>query len=436
VGGEDNNSSMVNGNESYVFNNHNNNIHNGQVRSPENSQRCSNDSNTRQLQIGFVPIDMNERSLRILSRHTEISLDQLEIGEALYQNPDLNINLNRTFIAVQLLHIITPSKKDDRFQFQKRFTRGGILTTTTAVQEYSGILMCRIVSKKNPQQSDRICYIVQDGTTNTELFNRNTNFCHNGTITIGSILVIVNPDPVKSFVQCIPMITSSERAIAVQPIAHPTIPLNNDMDGDECKAFVLNGSDIRCTRMVFIDTKCSGLFCDRQQPGEVSTRRSGCGCFSQHASRSCVSALLYINARLPNGEWIGMADFSSYSFMMYFILGHFSRNIRASQLQSGSDYYDDIEDALLHIIDLVNENGGWSIYGWGKKGFIINDACYLAAGNDVKDTQDVNVVAQEVTTCIVHIHPTNHEFLNPNSNLGMKLKALKFNVVANGLGSH
>ena len=108
-----------------------------------------------------------------------------------------------------------------------------------------------------------------------------------------------------------------------------------------------------------------------------------------------------------------MSNFSSHLFMFYYILGYFSIDIRASQLQSGSEIYDDILDALENVIDLENENGGWSIYGWGKKGFI-NDLSLIGSENN---TQDTKVVAQEVTTHFVHIHPSNRDFLDINSDV-------------------
>ena len=56
-------------------------------------------------------------------------------------------------------------------------------------------------------------------------------------------------------------------------------------------------------------------------------------------------------------------------------------DICVSRLQSGNDTYDNIVDAFDKIIDLVNSEGGWTDYGWGKI-VLINDVSLLR--NDTK----------------------------------------------------
>ena len=50
-------------------------------------------------------------------------------------------------------------------------------------------------------------------------------------------------------------------------------------------------------------------------------------------------------------------------------------------MQSGNDDYDDIVDAFDKKIDLVNSEGGCTVYGWGKRGSV-NDIILL--GNNIK----------------------------------------------------
>ena len=374
----------------------------------------------------FVPFDNNAKSLRVLNRHTEISLSDLKTGETLYQNPPPGINLNRCMIAGQLLRVIMPGRDQNNFSYQRKYKTA----TTSSTMKYHRIFMFCVVSEQgDASESRQIFYMMQNATTNTELFNRNTNFRDNGIITIGTILMIVNPNPVERFMQNIPMLTTNERAIAIQPINHPTALMNNDLDGNDCKAFVINNALLNCTRLVFTDSKCSGLFCDRQRVLEIC-ERSGCGCFSQHSNRNCVTALHYIVCQF-NGKNIGMNNFSSHVFMSYYIFGHFSIDIRASQLQSGSEIYDDILDAMENIIKLVNENGGWSIYGWGKKG-IINDTSLVGVESN---NDDAKVTADEVSTHFVQLHPQNREFQDIETDLGRQMQDFKFNVATHGVGS-
>ena len=111
--------------------------------------------------------------------------------------------------------------------------------------------------------------------------------------------------------------------------------------------------------------------------------------------------------------------------MDLYLSGNMSIDVRASQLHHGSDHYEDITDTVENIVELINSDGGWTIHGWGKKGFI-NDSSLV--GNDTNDS-DNRVVAQEVTTHIVHIHPTNRQYLDSSSTRGASLEEMKFDVL-------
>ena len=56
-------------------------------------------------------------------------------------------------------------------------------------------------------------------------------------------------------------------------------------------------------------------------------------------------------------------------------------DIRVSSLQPGNDAYDNTVDAFDDVVDLVNSKGGWTFYGWVKRG-LISDVSLL--GNDIK----------------------------------------------------
>ena len=68
-------------------------------------------------------------------------------------------------------------------------------------------------------------------------------------------------------------------------------------------------------------------------------------------------------------------------------------DIHASRLQSGNDYYDGYVDYLEEIVDLVNSDGGWTVYGWRKR-CLANDVSLL--GNDIKEPGENKVLSQEI----------------------------------------
>ena len=65
--------------------------------------------------------------------------------------------------------------------------------------------------------------------------------------------------------------------------------------------------------------------------------------------------------------------------------------ICASTSRSVNDAYDNIVDSLGGNIDLVHSEGGWTVYGWCKRG-LINDVSRL--GNYIKKPGDNNVLSQ------------------------------------------
>ena len=173
--------------------------------------------------------------------------------------------------------------------------------------------MFRVVSKENPETSNRMFHMIQNSTTNKEIFDRNAVFRDNGVISIGTVLIIVNPDPIENYMNGIPAITTKERVIVAKPMNHPNIPLSNNLEGNDSKAFVYNEAKISLERVTFVDSKCSGNFCDRQRVSEVQ-HRSKCGCFSIKSNASCIIPIFIIKYTPKNGNCKVIQEFSSLKF--------------------------------------------------------------------------------------------------------------------------
>ena len=92
-------------------------------------------------------------------------------------------------------------------------------------------------------------------------------------------------------------------------------------------------------------------------------------------------------------------------------------------MKSGNDAYDGIVDAFDEVFDLVNSEGGWTVYGWGKIG-LINDVSIL--GSDIKEPGDNMILYQYISTHVVHLHPSKKDYLNISTINGRSLDNLKF----------
>ena len=279
---------------------------------------------------------------------------------------------------------------------------------------------------------DIMFVVMQNSNTNNFLFNRFPNARDNGGFTIGSIIIFVNPKPIEKFMNGMPMLESQDQAILARPMVCSRIPFRNDLDANEMKAFHLKGSNLNLRTLTFVDSKCSGLFCDRQNI--EADGRKACACFSHKSSCSCIAMQMNLLFTTQDSENRLMEKFSSHQFLCFLTKGSLSIDIRSSQLQHGNDAYDDIIDSIEEIFELINEDGGWTITGWSKRG-MINDAALLNSNNsgtsvtNGKDQGDSNkVLSEEVTSHIVQVFPTRREYLNPSSNEGKEIEKMRFDL--------
>ena len=75
------------------------------------------------------------------------------------------------------------------------------------------------------------------------------------------------------------------------------------------------------------------------------------------------------------------------------------------------------------IVGLVNSDGGWTVYGWGKI-FLINDVSLL--GNDIKEPGDNKVISQKISNNVIHLQLTKKYYLDLSTTHGRSLENLIF----------
>ena len=98
-------------------------------------------------------------------------------------------------------------------------------------------------------------------------------------------------------------------------------------------------------------------------------------------------------------------------------------DIRASRLQSDNDAYGNIVDAFDEIVDIVNSEGGLTVYGWVKRGFI-NDVSIL--GNGIKEPGDNRVLSQDIFVHVVNLHTSKKYYLGISTIYLRSLDNLEF----------
>ena len=123
-------------------------------------------------------------------------------------------------------------------------------------------------------------------------------------------------------------------------------------------------------------------------------------------------------------DFIQHQDFSSNKFSMFYLKHRLPSTITVNALTMSEEYFN-IEDAIRHVVDLVNNNGGWTVVGWYKCG-VINDKSLL-------DLPPSNSVSTEVTSGQINYHivqllPTNTDFMVQETDFFSELNVKKYDT--------
>ena len=118
----------------------------------------------------------------------------------------------------------------------------------------------------------------------------------------------------------VPIIASNDQDILILPMIHSTIPMRNNLEETESKGFVIKNSRIKVGRILFLDTKCSGKFCDCQDV--LLNINKLCGCFSLKSSRSKIISIHSIFFTTGTSETKMICKFISLKLLETFSKGN------------------------------------------------------------------------------------------------------------------
>ena len=113
--------------------------------------------------------------------------------------------------------IVTPGKeeKSNTYTYYKRAKE-----QSTSGGHYHQILFFRFCSETNTDQSNRLFCVIQSYASNTVFFIIFINARDNGVFSIGSIIAIVDLDPIEDYMNDVPIIVLNKQSILVLPMNH------------------------------------------------------------------------------------------------------------------------------------------------------------------------------------------------------------------------
>ena len=209
----------------------------------------------------------------------------------------------------QLMVIVTHKKeeKENTYTYYKRAKE-----LSTPGGNHHQILFFRFFSGTNTYQENRLFCVIQSSTSDTVFFPVFLNDIENGVFRTGFLIVIVNPDPIEDYINCVPIIVSNEQSILMLPMNQSPIPMQNDLKANTLKGFFIQHSRIQVGRILFLDTKSSEKLYYFQNI--LLNNNKPCGCFSLRPSRSNIIYMQYIFFPTDIGETKTMRKFSSLHF--------------------------------------------------------------------------------------------------------------------------
>ena len=142
---------------------------------------------------------------------------------------------------------------------------------------------------------------------------------------------------------------------------------------------------------------------------------------SPNSTSLAIQHAIYIVA---NNEVLLMDEFSSRKFSILYLNNVIPGSVKLYMLQI-TDAYNVLLDAITNCINYINQNDGFTVIGWYKKG-VINDKGLLASKvgnvgtssgnhNNSASDEEIQVDAGEISYHIVHHIQTNRELLDPNT---------------------
>ena len=367
----------------------------------------------------LIPVDETLQRQRLITDLQRVSMPDLE--------NENRRHTNMKYLDAILMRIICSAPtNNNQYGSLRMYGHGNKKSQSSSTANYSRLFLCKVLTSE-ANGNDRLFYLMESKTTNKDLWARNYRYRDDGTITIGTVFRVLAPQPIKNTMSGDLPLVETHFPVVVMKFPRNIAEVNvfESIQGNHSKAFVVNEAQLTVCSTTPKETTCSGMFCDKQRIHETNGK---CGCYSMLSRRSNIAFVHWIESSIQ-GIQLRMETFSSESFSSLYLNGRMPNSVRISALQM-TDAFFEISSAVENVANYVNDNGGWTIIGWYKRG-VINDK--TLTNNEGQDTRNNNVQTNEVdngelTFHIVHIRPTNHRFMEAESLLQNELFSRRFDT--------
>ena len=263
--------------------------------------------------------------------------------------------------------------------------------------------------------------IYKNSAASTNFFSRCIR-THEG---VGNVFFLDEPTPVTSTLGSTASVPIIESVWDALPISNPidtllpNVPLLPPDMG--CTRYFCshNVRELQFHNASFVDSVCTGVFCDRQLCTDTVTNPQAirCGCF--HYDRSSAPLTIQFDIAMPcplDFDQSGItyiSGFRSYRTTLLFIKKDTLKYVK----KNDSNDLNTLRNAVREVVQYVNNNGGWSIVGWLRTGTV----------HDISETQGVlaeNLASTTQTPHVSFLYPTNSLLVNEDNQYFTNLRMI------------
>ena len=395
----------------------------GAVRGREESASAARDVRQRKA---LVPLDLSLLTNKVMNKSKETTIPKL-------MKPKISVSL-KNHLNCMMIRMIANKNGQKNDTLVRTYNRQQGNQKVTKAQSYTRLFSVIIFEKNQP--TSRIAYIMEDQMNHRNMWDFSTNIRDGGNITIGTTIRLHHVKPIDKMMadDCPSLVTTRPVVVMRDPLSLNEVKVNYQVSAGVPSAFVLNNCQLEILDSEAVETGCGGLFCDKQRIREVMQYGQRCCCFrfsQRRPNMEVVHTMVIKHASLTEPLYI--EDFSSTRFSLLFQNGILSCEITKESLDM-TDYFDSMETKIESGVNQINDDGGFTVIGWYKRGQVQDRTVLIQNENEQSSRYAASnnpPVQVDKSTIKFHpcvIRPTKKEFFKKGTREYEELKKNKFNV--------
>ena len=238
---------------------------------------------------------------------------------------------------------------------------------------YSRMLMCRDLSCKK----GRVLYLIEgksgamaEENQSNKLWLKDGSLKSNGVVSVGRSFTLLAPNPIENYIQNdVPIVKVSGGIVALKdPKRFDEVLIDYQIKSNVTRSFCVRECEIKVRSVLVNKSTCSGMFCDKQATSDPSRTKEACGCYSMNtrASSLVLTFTLKIQQQLKDINFT-VSDFTSCHFWSLFLKEPINTSAQERDFDN-NDRWMIIRALIKRMIEMVNNEGGWTVIGWYRKG--------------------------------------------------------------------